>query len=195
MSRKKKTVHKRRRSVGAVHHRRRTTGSRRRKSAGMMGAFPANAGEKILGIALGSVGITMLEGVIIKKKPNLSPMIIGGAELVIGALLSGNNGMEGFIGDGMIAAGAINLARAIKAKHMSGVGAAEYVINGTEYVTGGEYITGDPEDMFITEDGYVINGAGQYITGPGGEYITGEDLVMGDVNQGGLGDVNQGGLG
>ena len=186
MAKRKAThSHHRRKSVGATTHRRRT----HRRKGGMMGALPANIGEKVIGITLGSAGISMLEGVILKKKPTLNPMIIGGGELIIGALLSGNAGMEGYIGDGMIAAGAINLARMIKAKAGGGMQGPEYVIQGTNYITG-------QNDMYITEDGYVVNGAGEYITDNAGNYITGADLeFMGDVNQGGLGDVNQGGLG
>lgn len=187
MAKKKRApVKRRRRSVTGTTHRRRSS---HRKSKGMLGGMPADAGEKVIGISLGAVGVSLLEGMVMKKKPNMNPMVIGAGEMALGLMLSGNGGMESYVGDGMIAAGAMNLFRAMKMRHGGGVQGAEYVING-----GPNYVTGH-EDMYITGDGYVITGAGEYITGPDGQYITSNDLVMGDVNQGGLGDVNQGGLG
>lgn len=181
---RKKSSSRRRRSVTGVTRRRHST--RRR---GRMGALGGDTGEKVLGIAAGSVGVMLIEEMIIKKKPTLNPMIMGGGELIVGALLSGKPGLEGYVGDGMIAAGAMALFQAIRKKRGASMQGPEYVVSGPDYITGNE-------DMYITEEGYVVTGAGDYITGPDGEYITEYDVagVMGDINQGGLGGVNQGGL-
>ena len=154
--------------------------------------MPDNAMEKILGIGIGAAGSMMAEEMIIQHKPGMNPLLIGGVEVLLGAMLSTKPGLVGAVGDGVVASGAINIASSIRGKMHGGRG-----MNGPQYeITGNDYITGD-EPIYVDGEGFLMTGAGDYITGENGEYIT-ENMyghMMGDVNQGGLGDVNQGGLG
>ncbi len=172
-----------------THHRRR---SHRTKSHGLLGAMPDNAMEKILGIGAGAAGAGYLEEMIERHKPGMNPLLIGAGEVFVGGYMSSKPGIMGSVGDGIIAAGALNLASAIRGR-MKG-----HAMHGPEYVINGDpqYVTG-ADQMYITEDGYVITGANEYVIGEDGHYITENEYhaIMGDVNQGGLGDVNQGGLG
>lgn len=170
-----------------THHRRR---SHRKHSGALLGAMPDNAMEKIIGITAGAAGAMFAEEAIERRKP-MNPMIVGGAEIALGAILSGKPGLVGYAGDGIIAAGALNFASALRGRmHDSRMNGPEYVVTGADYIT-------ENEPIFVDGEGYLMTGAGEYITGPDGQYITEDGYyhMMGDVNQGGLGDVNQGGLG
>jgi hypothetical protein len=193
MARKRKVVHRRKKRAVGGTHRRRTT---RRRSKGMLGAIDNNFVEKVAGIGVGAGLAVFLEEQLEKHRPGMNPTMIGVGEIAVGAFMSGKPGLMGFVGDGMIAAGTLNLIMGLKKRMKHGGGGGvhgpEYVIDGTDYVTG--YDIGE---AYVTEDGFVITGDGSYVTGPDGEYMTEDSFMgyMGAVNQGGLGAVNQGGLG
>jgi hypothetical protein len=153
--------------------------------------MPDNAMEKVLGIGVGAAGAMFAEGMIEQHRPGMNPLLVGGVEVLLGAMLSSKPGLMGSVGDGVIASGAINLASAIRGRmHGGHIHGPEYVINGADYITG-------DEQLYVDGEGFMITGGNEYITGEDGHYITENEYhaIMGDVNQGGLGDVNQGGLG
>lgn len=117
--------------VGKVTHRRKTT----RKKRGVGSIDIEQTGMKILALGGGAAGARLLNTVLIKQFPTLTPMISGLIQVAAGAVIPMfvKNEIVANVGNGMIANGV--MVELVNFGIISGVGATgrtmQYRVNGT----------------------------------------------------------------